>query len=538
MNAQKFYEILLHANESLTRNKEYLNSLNVFPVPDGDTGTNMAATFNEAVKSINITIESSISDIANQLAKGALMGARGNSGVILSQILRGFSKGLTDINEITVDSFHSALNAAKESSYKAVMKPKEGTILSVIRAASESADKNAELTDITEYIDCVVKDANIMLEETRNMLPQNQAAGTVDAGGAGLVIILQAFSDTLHNRVEHISFNFNKKDINIDFGNEFTDEHPVGDDITFQYCTEFIIKAGVDEDEFRALLSEIGDCVVVVSMDDITKVHVHTNEPGTALNYAVKYGDITKIKIDNMKEQSEGNIYRKEESSVTDNKVNQAVIAVASGEGIVNMFKDYGVDYVISGGQSMNPSVEEIAKAIKSVNAENVIILPNNKNIILSATQAAELAECNVRVVKTTTIPQGLAAVLNYTCDNTLDNNFEQMNSSLSEVISCQVTSAVRDTIINGLNIATNDTLGIIEDSIECKGTTYLDVLEQLLDKTIDSEKSVVTIIYGSEIREDFISDLEQTLPDKYPDIEFAFVSGEQDIYPFILSVE
>ena len=532
IDKEKFYDILVLASKSLSENKEYLNSLNVFPVPDGDTGTNMSATFSEAVRTINLNNSSTVEDIASFVSKGALMGARGNSGVILSQILRGFSKGLEGAKVIDVSYMVNALNMACESAYKAVMKPKEGTILTIIRAASESATLNKKKDNLVDFIDCVLVDTKNMLNATREMLPENKSAGTVDAGGAGLVVILQSFLDVLHGKVDVSSFKFNDSSIK---EVEFQDIHPDFDNIVFQYCTEFIIKAGTDECELRERLNPLGDSIVVVSMDDITKVHIHTNEPGTAFNIAMEYGDLTRMKVDNMKEQSESN---PSNTLVAAPKIQQAVIAVANGDGIVNLFEETGVTHVISGGQSMNPSVENIVDAINLVNAENVIILPNNKNIILSAEQAANIVDSNVYVAKSKTIPQGIAASIAFNLDSSFDDNCNAMSEAIGDVVTCQITNAVKDSTLNGLSIKTGDILGIKEDSIVCNSSSYITVIENLFKDCVSDDTSLVTVIYGNEIDDEFILNISSILEENYEDLDICFVNGKQDIYQFIIAFE
>ncbi|XZH78591.1 DAK2 domain-containing protein (plasmid) [Clostridium perfringens] len=530
INAEKFYKILLYANESLQKNIEYLNSLNVFPVPDGDTGTNMAATFNEAVRKINMNNNSTIGSIAAELCKGALLGARGNSGVILSQILRGLAKGLENVEELSPESLGDALVSAKEQAYKAVLSPKEGTILSVIRAASESSLNHKKIDNILSFVDVILDDTKVMLNETKNMLPENKRAGTVDAGGAGLVIILQAFSDVMHNKVESTSFDFNSKEINV----EYVDIHPSAEDIKFQYCTEFIIKAAVNESILRDRLSGIGDCVVVVSMDDITKVHLHTNTPGTAINYATAYGDLTRLKIDNMKEQSEAS----NSNTKVEPKKDIALIAIASGAGTKDAFIQSGADYVISGGQSMNPSVEDIMDAIKKANANKVIILPNNKNIILAAEQCKALSDCEIEVVKSKSIPQGLTSILAYDKELSLEDNYKAMTATLADVISCQVTTAVKDSNSNGLNILKGDVIGIKEDTIVVNSNDIRTVLISLFEDSITEDISTVTILYGSDVSEDLSKNIVEELVERYPDLDICSFSGGQEVYSFILGFE
>lgn len=530
----KYYEMLVYANSSLRKNAEYLNSLNVFPVPDGDTGSNMSATFNEAVNNILLSKDSTISSVSASLARGALLGARGNSGVILSQILKGLSKGLEESVSLDVKSLEKAFVFAKKSAYKAVMTPKEGTILSVIRAIAESAEQNSEIDNVTDFLENVIDSAKSMLEETRNILPQNKQAGTVDAGGAGLVIILQSFLDVLNNNTtEELSFDFNKDVDKFDF----VDVHPDFNDIVFQYCTEFIIKAHVDEIMFKEFLSSIGDSVVVVSIDSITKVHVHTNTPGVALNKAIEFGDIINIKIDNMKEQAKninnlGNISDKSEKSY------QEIITVSNGSGITEMFNKLGVKNIISGGQSTNPSVDDFVKLITSINAENIIILPNNKNIILAAEQAKKLVECNVKIIKSKTIPQGITACAAFNPESSFEDNICAMEESLENIISCEITNAIKDSKVNNLDISTGDILSIKEGSIIANNKTYLDAIDVLFDIANKEKFSLATVIYNDEIEEDFLDKLKKYLESFYTDIDTFFINGHQSIYQFIIGFE
>lgn len=532
INVTKFYDMLVAASNSLNENKEYLNSLNVFPVPDGDTGTNMAATFSEAVRSIVVDNTSTIETVANSLSRGALMGARGNSGVILSQILRGLGRGFGSVESIDVKSFVKALNMASESAYGAVMKPKEGTILTVIKAASDSATLNSTKDNILDFLDCVLVDTKNMLNQTREMLPENKNANTVDAGGAGLVVIIQSFVDVLHGKIDATQFNFNTDEVKF----EFEDVHPNIEDIEFQYCTEFIIKADVDEEELKDRLCSLGDSMVVVSADGITKVHIHTNSPGTAFNIAMEYGALTKMKVDNMVEQADSNpnVTKKDIGQ----KIDQAIIAVASGSGIENMFKDVGVTHVISGGQSMNPSVENIVKAIESVNAKNVVILPNNKNIILSAEQAASIVDCNVFVVKTKTIPQGITAAISFDSNADFEDNCAEMSNVIDSVISCQITKAVKDSTMNGLSIKEGDILGIIEDKIEFNTSDYTSVILKIFNKCVNDEISIASVIVGNEVDKSYVEEVKSILEGIYTDIDICFSIGHQEVYPFIISFE
>lgn len=530
IDAKSFYEILVYAKENLIAKKDYLNALNVFPVPDGDTGSNMSMTFSEAVKSINFNENANITLISKELSKGALMGARGNSGVILSQVLRGLSKSLEGIDEIDVTALKSAIISAKESSYRAVMKPKEGTILSVIRAMSESAEKHSDITDVKEFISIVVRDGNRMLEATREMLPSNKAANTVDAGGAGLMLLFEAFVDVLNGKKIENTDNNVSSNLKVETNLSST----LNIEIKYQYCTEFIIKNAVDELIFRNELDKIGDSVVVVSMDDITKVHVHTNEPDIALKKALAYGELTKIKIENMKEQHNENLNLNQVSPVKE----VAIVAVANGDGIVDLFADLNVDYTINVGELMNPSVEDILSASKKINANNVIFLPNNKNIILSAKQAKELADFNIIVIPTTTIPEGIASAIAFNPEHSLDDNCLAMNDAKDNVISYGITTSVKDVVLDGLDIKKGEIISVTDDKVVFKSNDYLEAFDLVFEDSISEDISYITVIYGSNIDTKFIDDLSSNLEEKYSDIDFCFVNGKQEIYSFIISVE
>ena len=522
ISKNKLYDMLVHAKINLLASQEYLNALNVFPVPDGDTGSNMSLTLKHAVE--NIRDKSSVKSISMEFSKGALMGARGNSGVIMSQIIKGLSMGLDTEEEFTSQDFIRAIHNAKEKAYKAVMKPKEGTMLSIIRAMDEAAEA-IDTDDIVECLNVLIDAAEKMLEQTRYMLEENKNANTVDAGAAGITIIFKAFRDCI---------------LGVDpLAEDVKDSAPVkantlsinAEDIKFQYCTEFIILNECNEEDFRAELNKIGDSIVVVSCDGITKVHVHTNTPGVALNKAVEIGDLTKIKIDNMKEQAENN------TLFTKERINMSILAVCDGDGLEKCFKDSGVASVINGGQSMNPSVESIVEAINDLNSDNVIILPNNKNIILSAKQASEIVDCNVYVVESKTIPEGITATLHYDENLSAEENVQAMKDSLSDVYTIHITNAVKDASIDGLEIKEGDYISVVNDKVLSKDSSLDKIIEKSLDNDIIDDADILILYYGDSLS-DSIEDIVETLENKYSDKDVQSIYGGQVTYPLIISVE
>lgn len=530
-----FYNMVINGSNKLEEKKEFVNSLNVFPVPDGDTGTNMSMTFRSAVKEIEGLKEESIGGIAKKVAKGALMGARGNSGVILSQIFRGISKGLEDKDEVDAREFANALLEGSKSAYKAVMRPTEGTILTIIRAAGESAVKS-EAEDVTSLLEEVCEHSEVVLNKTPDMLPVLKKAKVVDAGGQGLLIILQGMLEVLD------------KDLEVEIGGENKVSDPntkieqYEQDIEFGYCTEFFVMAeNVDVDKFKGQLESLGDSMIVVAADGLVKVHIHTNDPGDILSKAIKLGPLSKIKIDNMREQhkhiidmnSEENKVEKEESELK----KYGFISVALGEGITEIFKDLGVDEVIEGGQTMNPSTEDIVKAINKINAENIFILPNNKNIIMAATQAAELSEKNIIVIPTKTIPQGITSITMFNPEAESKENENNMKEAIKAVATGSITYAVRDTEMDGKIIKENDILGLIEGKISEVGKDIFEVSKAVLEEMIDEDSELISIFYGKDCDEEKIEKFIEELEEKYEDLDIQCYNGKQPLYYFIMSV-
>ncbi len=539
INGEHFYNMVVNASNRLEEQKEFVNSLNVFPVPDGDTGTNMSMTFKAAVKEIENLNSKSIGEMSKILAKGALMGARGNSGVILSQILRGIAKGLEGKDEVNSIEFAESLMEGSKSAYKAVMRPIEGTILTIVRIAGETAVKSKK-TDITELMAEVCENSKDMLNRTPEFLPVLKSARVVDSGGMGLLILLNGMHEALKDDLKASVMDFSTVSTGKSAANNLVDH-----DIKFGYCTEFLVIGDVSRtDELKKDIQSLGDSMIVVGYDDIIKVHIHTNDPGLVLSKAVKLGELSKIKIDNMREEhrsllvdEKSESYNAEES-VKEECKKYAFVSVAMGEGIKNIFKDLGVDYVIEGGQTMNPSTQDIVESIKKINADNIFVLPNNKNIIMSATQAAELADKNVIVIPTTTIPQGITCVTMFNPDAEVEENVESMKKCISAVTSGAVTYAVRDTEIDGIDIKEGNILGLIEGKIKEVGANVFEVTETILEKMVDDDKELITLFYGKDCNEEEVNDFIEKLQDKYEDLDIQCYNGDQPLYYFILSVE
>lgn len=543
INGHDFYNMVVNGSNRLLEESEYVNALNVFPVPDGDTGTNMSATFKAAVKEIEGLNSTSIGETSKKLAKGALMGARGNSGVILSQILRGISKGLEGKESVDAVELAIAFKEGSAAAYKAVMRPTEGTILSVIRAAAEAAIET-DKKDIVELMDVIVTEAKVMLDKTPELLPALKKAKVVDSGGMGLYIILNGMYDALKNDIKAEIKDIKPSEAKMQ-GAQGTEDI----DIKFGYCTEFIILADASKAEkFRDDIIPMGDSQVVVGYEDVIKVHIHTNDPGAVLAKAVQLGELSKIKIDNMREEHREVLLSKEEYKLKDQNVEAAVeveeakkyafVAVAMGDGITNIFKDLGVDYVIEGGQTMNPSTQDIMECIANLNAENIFVLPNNKNIIMSANQAAEISDKNVIVIPTTSIPQGITCVTMFNPENEVSENEEALKEAMEMVKTGSVTYAVRDTEMDGIEIKEGNMLGLVEGKIKKVGESHCKVAEEVLEEMIDEDSELITIFYGSDISEEEAESFTEKLEEKYPDLDVQCYEGAQPLYYFLLSVE
>ena len=533
-------------SKNLAKNAEKINSLNVFPVPDGDTGTNMNLSMSSGAKETAANVVENIGELGKSFSKGLLMGARGNSGVILSQLFRGMSQHIAGKSEIDAKEFAAAIQNGVSIAYKAIIKPVEGTILTVAREAAEAGVKAAEnTTSIIEVMDAIYLEAQESLKRTPELLPILKEVGVVDSGGQGLVCVYQGFVAALKGeKIEGLeSVETNVVDM------QFEDDHDMDfmspEDILYGFCTEFTVrldkeKKEFDEDKFRADMSKFGDSLLVISDSEYVKIHVHTETPGDVFNYGQQYGELIKIKSDNMREQHR-EVLRKQEAkqAVAPKELKeQAMISISMGAGLSKVLTSMGVDYIVEGGQTMNPSTEDIMKAIKEVNAKNIFIFPNNKNIQLAAKQAAELAEENVFVVESKTAPQGLASVMVFNPQATPEENFANMQEVLSTVSTLEVTHAVRDTNIEGVEIKKDEFMGIRNGKIVVSNLSLNTVLEELLEKSIDEDTEIVTLYLGEESTEEYTDFLEQLIEEKYPDVEVELIESGQPVYPYIIGVE
>ena len=546
-----FQEMVQSASTRLNKQAEYVNSLNVFPVPDGDTGTNMGMTIENGAKEVADKSASTVGEVAAIFAKGLLMGARGNSGVITSQLFRGFSQSVKGKDELDGQALALAFQSGVEVAYKAVMKPVEGTILTVSRGAAIGAQKKAEATnDAVEVMKAALEGAKAALAKTPDMLPVLKEVGVVDSGGQGLVFIYEGFLSALTG--EYIaSEDFQatpatmSQMINAEHHKSVAG-HVATEDITFGYCTEIMValKQGptyvkdFDYDEFRNYLNELGDSLLVVNDDEIVKVHVHTEDPGLVMQEGLKYGSLVKVKVDNMRNQHEAQLEKEEKSAKPAEEKEYAIIAVVAGDGLAEIFKAQGVDYIISGGQTMNPSTEDFIKAVDQVNARNIIFLPNNKNIFMAAQSAAEVLEQPTTVIETRTLPQGLTSLLAFDSGKTIEENHERMTAALSDVVSGSITTAVRDTTIDGLEIHENDNLGMVDGKILVSNPDMLTTLKATFAKMLDEDSEIVSIYIGEDGDEELANGLAQDLMEEYEDLEVEIHQGNQPVYPYIFSVE
>nr|WP_282184851.1 DAK2 domain-containing protein [Streptococcus parasanguinis] len=535
----------------LNKQAEYVNSLNVFPVPDGDTGTNMGMTIENGAKEVSDRSASTVGEAAGIFAKGLLMGARGNSGVITSQLFRGFSQSVKDKEELDGAALAAAFQSGVEVAYKAVMKPVEGTILTVSRGAAIGAKKKAESTnDAVEVMRAALEGAKTALAKTPDMLPVLKEVGVVDSGGQGLVFIYEGFLSALTGEfIASEEFQATPATMSEMINAEHHKSvagHVATEDIKFGYCTEIMValKQGptyvkdFDYDEFRNYLNNLGDSLLVVNDDEIVKVHVHTEDPGLVMQEGLKYGSLVKVKVDNMRNQHEAQVEKEERQAKPVEEKEYAIIAVVAGDGLADIFKAQGVDYIISGGQTMNPSTEDFVKAVEELNARNIIILPNNKNILMAAQSAAEVIEQPAAVVETKTIPQGLTSLLAFDESKSIEENYERMSASLGDVVSGSVTTAVRDTTIDGLEIHENDNLGMVDGKIVVSNPDMMETLEETFAHMLDEDSEIVTIYVGEDGSEELANELAQALAEKYEDVEVEIHQGGQPVYPYLFSVE
>ncbi|WP_288624211.1 DAK2 domain-containing protein [uncultured Streptococcus sp.] len=546
-----FQEMVQAASTRLGNQAEYVNSLNVFPVPDGDTGTNMGMTIENGAKEVADKPASTVGEVGQILSKGLLMGARGNSGVITSQLFRGFGQAIKDKEELTGQDLAHAFQSGVEVAYKAVMKPVEGTILTVSRGAATAALKKTEETDdAVEVMRAALDGAKRALAKTPEMLPVLKEVGVVDSGGQGLVFIYEGFLAALTG--EYIASEDFKATpavmtemINAEHHKSVA-EHVATEDIKYGYCTEIMValKQGptyvkeFNYEEFQGYLSGLGDSLILVNDDEIAKVHVHTEDPGLVLQEGLKYGALKKVKVDNMRNQHDAVLEKDQAVAINQEEKAFAIVAVCAGDGLADIFKSQGVDYVISGGQTMNPSTEDIVKAIDAVNAKNVIILPNNKNIFMAAQSAAEVSEVPAAVVETRTVPQGFTSLLAFNPAQSLEENVEAMTASLSDVVSGSVTLAVRDTSIDGLEIHKDDNLGMVDGKIVVSNPDMTTTLKETFAKMIDEDSEIVTIYVGEEGNQELAEEISEYLESTYEDVEVEIHDGKQPVYPYLMSVE
>ena len=547
INAEMLSKMFLAGAGNIEAQKEYINELNVFPVPDGDTGTNMSLTIMAAAKEVAALENPDMETLAKAISSGSLRGARGNSGVILSQLFRGFTKAIRDTKEIDVLTLAAACEKAKETAYKAVMKPKEGTILTVARGIADKALELAEtVNDLEEFIPQVIAHAEEVLAQTPEMLPVLKEAGVVDSGGQGLIEVLKGAYDAFLGKEIDYSKIAPSTSVNVTKVSADTNA-----EIKFGYCTEFIImteKAFTDKDErdFKAYLESIGDSIVCVADDEIVKIHVHTNDPGLAIQKALTYGQLTKMKIDNMREEHEEKLIREAEKVAKQEKEKAKAeqkefgfIAVSIGEGLNEIFRELGVDYIIEGGQTMNPSTDDMLNAIDEVNAKHVYIFPNNKNITLAANQAKSLVkDKEVIVIPTKTVPQGITAIINFVPDMSAEENEEAMLEAIQYVKTGQVTYAVRDTRIDDKEIHKDDIMGIGDSGILSVGKDIAETTKEMLAELVDDESGMISIYYGADVSGEDAEKLTAEIEELYPDVDVDTHLGGQPIYYYVIAVE
>ena len=546
IDAALVQKMFLAGAKNLESKKEWINDLNVFPVPDGDTGTNMTLTIMSAAKEVSTIANPNMENLSKAISSGSLRGARGNSGVILSQLLRGFTKEMKGVSEITVETLALATSRATETAYKAVMKPKEGTILTV---AKGMADKSCELVgesdDLVHVIDEIIKHGDYVLSQTPEMLPVLKQAGVVDSGGQGLMTVIKGAFDALLGK----EIDYTLEPVQT-AGTKVTEEVPMDDvEIKFGYCTEFIINLDKEmpkseEKAFKEFLESIGDSIVLVADDEIVKVHVHTNEPGVAITKALTYGSLSRMKIDNMREEHQERLIKNAEKMAEQQKADEPIkkygfVAVSVGEGLDEIFKGLNVDHIISGGQTMNPSTEDILNAVNEVNAENIFVLPNNKNIILAANQAESLVEDkNLIVIPSKTIPQGISAMIGFVDDCSPEENKEAMIDSMSYVKTGEVTYAVRDTVIDDKEIREGNIMGIGDEGMLAVGEDIVATTVDMIKEMQDEDSEIVSVYFGEGITKEDADVLASKITEELPDLEVEVYPGGQPVYYYIVSVE
>ncbi|EOB9289326.1 fatty acid kinase catalytic subunit FakA [Staphylococcus aureus] len=544
INGKLFADMIIQGAQNLSNNADLVDSLNVYPVPDGDTGTNMNLTMTSGREEVENNLSKNIGELGKTFSKGLLMGARGNSGVILSQLFRGFCKNIESESEINSKLLAESFQAGVETAYKAVMKPVEGTILTVAKDAAQAAIEKANSTeDCIELMEYIIVKANESLENTPNLLAVLKEVGVVDSGGKGLLCVYEGFLKALKG--EKVEAKVAKLDKD-EFVHDEYDFHGVinTEDIIYGYCTEMMVRFGknkkaFDEQEFRQDMSQFGDSLLVINDEEIVKVHVHTEYPGKVFNYGQQYGELIKLKVENMREQHR-EVIRKEQHTAKPKMetVETAIITISMGEGISEIFKSMGATHIISGGQTMNPSTEDIVKVIEQSKCKRAIILPNNKNILMASEQAASIVDAEAVVIPTKSIPQGISALFQYDVDATLEENKAQMADSVNNVKSGSLTYAVRDTKIDGVEIKKDAFMGLIEDKIVSSKSDQLTTVTELLNEMLAEDSEILTVIIGQDAEQAVTDNMINWIEERYPDVEVEVHEGGQPIYQYFFSVE
>ena len=544
IDGMQLKEMFLSGAALLTQSRESVDALNVFPVPDGDTGTNMSQTINAAVKEMSAKPLTSVADISDAIARGALKGARGNSGVILSQILRGFAKALSGADDIDCAALSRAMRCGADTAYKAIMKPKEGTILTVARVIAEETERAAKnCQDVEALFKGIITSGDAILKRTPEMLPVLKQAGVVDSGGMGLMVIYRGMYAALTGEPIEIDHQEGARNA---MPGEYVDDHDSLDEITYGYCTEFIVshpREDMREDEvvrLRKRLERIGDCVLVISDLSVVKVHVHTNEPGKALQYALELGELDSIKVDNMMEEFRQRqaARRAVEEAEQAKQKKYGMVSVALGDGLAGIFRDLSIDKIVDGGQTMNPSIEDIREAIDATHAENVFVLPNNTNIIMAANQAAQISDKNVVVIPTKSVPMGISAALVFNPEASVEENTEAMLEAAENVHTASVTYAVRDTHFDGREIHNGDIMGLVDNKLTVLGHDTKQVAQDLLAKMVGEDSGLITIYFGCDIEERAAMELQEEVARTYPECDVEVHNGGQPLYYYLISVE
>ena len=537
IDGKNLREMFVSGANNLQNHRDLVDRLNVFPVPDGDTGTNMSLTISYAMKELSKVENDNITEIGKSLSKGSLMGARGNSGVILSQIIRGLAKSIEGKDKLSAEDLAKALKNGSDTAYKAVIKPIEGTILTVVRESGEYAVKAYKKEDdILRFLEMVIKEANASLERTPDLLKNLKDAGVVDSGGKGLVLIYEGMYQALKgNPIKIQETNSNEVQV-VETGANAINP----DDIKFCYCTEFILESNsVSDAKIRDMMMNYGDSLAVVGDEGIIKVHVHTNDPGLVLQDALKYGQLVTIKIENMKVQHENTLVESnDEIAPSAEEKEYGFISTSMGEGLAKIFRDFGVDHIIEGGQTMNPSTEDFMNAIDKINARNIFIFPNNSNIIMAANQAKEISDKNIIVIPTKNTPQGFTALVNFNADASVEENEEALMESLGLVKSGQVTFAVRDTVMNDVDVKEGNIIGIAEGKLQSAGADVDKITTNLVEKLVDEDTAIITLFYGEDVSEDAANELRDSLEEKFEDIDVELYYGGQPLYYYLISVE